>query len=58
MGRPISLPNLLRLCRRRLAVLGISDASLSELVSVYRRHQPFRRGPQMIRMEKSAKAEP
>jgi len=48
-GRPMTLPNCLRLCRRRLTVGG--DAVVVELLSsIYRRHQPFRRGPHVIRL--------
>ena len=49
--RPMTLPNCLRLCRRRLADAGNQDAAvLDVLASVYRKHQPFPRGPKAIRL--------
>jgi hypothetical protein len=47
-GRPMTLPNCVRLCKRRLAMAGILRPSGSVLgedfVSFYRHHQPFRTG--------------
>jgi hypothetical protein len=42
-GRPMTLPNCLRLCQRRLA--GRRDSAVLELLTaIYRQDQPFRRG--------------
>jgi hypothetical protein len=43
-GRPISLPNAVRLCKRRLAAAGFSktDSIVQRLTGLYRRKQPFR----------------
>jgi hypothetical protein len=49
-GRPMTLPNCLRLCRRRLAGGNSDSAVLELLASIYRKHQPFRRGPHVIRV--------
>jgi hypothetical protein len=49
-GRPMSLPNCLRLCKRRLAGGRADPAALELLASIYRKHQPFRRGPNAIRV--------
>ena len=47
--RPMTLPNCLRLCRRRLPAGGASEPEVVEsLLQVYRQHQPFRRGPFVI----------
>jgi hypothetical protein len=49
--RPMSLPNCIRLCRRRLGAGRAKDpAVLKSLTSIYRKHQPFRRGPHVIRV--------
>lgn len=45
-GRPMSLPNCLRLCRRRLAAG--DSAVLERLEAIYRKHQPFQCGPHVI----------
>jgi hypothetical protein len=53
-GRPMSLPNCVRLCRRELAELGGSGderrVAIDKVISLYRRHQPFRSGPHVIRV--------
>jgi hypothetical protein len=43
-GRPISLPNVLRLCKRRLAVSGVTQIEkvVKKLKTFYLRRQPFR----------------
>lgn len=52
-GRPITLPNCVRFCKRRLAALGVSDPGVLERITrMYRKHQPFRRGPDFIRTER------
>ena len=50
-GRPMTLPNCLRLCRRRLAAMGGMEAAvmIEHLEIMYRQHQPFQAGPQVIR---------
>ena len=54
-GRPMTLPNCLRLCRRRLAAGGKNDSAVLELLAIiYRKHQPFRRGMQVIRVRSEA----
>ncbi len=40
-GRTISLPNLLRLYRRRTDALAVADVDLSILRDIYLLHQPF-----------------
>jgi hypothetical protein len=50
-GRPMALPNSLRLCRRRLKPASRRDTAVLELLAAtYRRHQPFRGGPHAIRV--------
>ena len=50
-GRPMSLPNCLRLCKRRLAGGGRHDSAVLEMLAlIYRKHQPFSRGPNVIRV--------
>lgn len=49
-GRPMTLPNCLRLCRRRLAGKENDSNVLRLLASIYRRHQPFRLGAHVIRI--------
>ena len=47
VGRPMSLPNTLRLCQRRLAAAGVVrdvDVVLRFTADLYRRRQPFRVG--------------
>ena len=42
--RPIALPNLLRLLRRRLSDVDpapLADAAVQRLANFYKRHQPF-----------------
>lgn len=42
--RPIALPNLLRLLRRRLGEVDpapLADAAVQRLADLYKRHQPF-----------------
>ena len=49
--RPMSLPNLLRLYQRRMAMLSLSDkigADRLILERVYRQHQPFSGGARGI----------
>ncbi len=47
-GRPLTLPTCRRLCQRRLG--GHADLmTLKTLETIYRRHQPFRRGQKVIR---------
>jgi len=45
-GRPITLPNTIRLCQRRMAAHALSaelqKSTLKRLNDWYRRHQPFR----------------
>ena len=51
-GRPMTLPNCLRLCRRRLETIGDTGAAaiiVGRLAALYRQHQPFAAGPHVIR---------
>jgi hypothetical protein len=53
-GRPMSLPNCVRLCRRELAesvAPGAEQrAAIDTVISLYLRHQPFRSGPHVLRL--------
>lgn len=51
--RPMSLPNCRRLFQRRVLGCDVIDrtAALELLTSLYRKHQPFRDGPHVIRRE-------
>ncbi len=42
MGRPMSLPNFLRLYRRRSACCNVSTPDMQYLARLYRQWQPFR----------------
>jgi hypothetical protein len=56
-GRPITLANCLRRCKRTMAALGVMDATvLARVASIYRRHQPFRGGPRLISIERKHNA--